>query len=127
MKATPSLVGGGLRLSALSDKQEIIRSGQMIRKINPTRDGAKVEEIIRIYQASFGSEPWYEGWKCPGCEHTMPLIPQPGCCPRCEERMEAYWPREKVLADFKREMERPNARCVVATRWWKVVGFVWGY
>lgn len=99
-----------------------------ISTIDPSSDTKAVEDVIKIYQEAFGNEPWNEGWKCSKCEHVMPLTPQPSHCTKCDSNAVAqYWPHDTVLADFRKEMMRPNAVCLVATVMRKIVGFAWGY
>ena len=41
--------------------------------------------------------------------------------------MHQFWPRSKIIADFRRGMAQPDALCLVATESQKVVGFARGH
>ncbi len=104
-----------------------------ILRIEPLKNPEIVREIVSIYQNSFGNEPWNEGHQCPVCGHTIPLgTTDSSYCSVCTARgnrvpMIAYWPLERVLGDFYREMGKRDAVCVVAREGEKSVGFAWRY
>lgn len=104
-----------------------------IAQIEPLKNPETVAAIVSIYQQSFGSEPWNEGYRCPVCEHVVPLGNNDSTtCSACDTQgnlipMVLYWPTEKVLCDFYREMSKKDAVCLVAKDGEKIVGFAWGY
>lgn len=100
--------------------------------IEPFKNPREVAAIVSIYQQSFGNEPWNEGYKCPVCEHVIPLGSSNEICEVCRMQgdlipMLPYWPTERVLRDFYREMGKKDAVCLVARTQEIVVGFAWGY
>ncbi len=103
-----------------------------IRKVEPFDDPASVEQIVSVYQEAFGGEPWNEGYLCPICGATFPLV-SPKTCKSCFDRNGIFvllvgrWPKSKVVSDFYREMAKPKALCFVAEEDNKVVAFAWGY
>lgn len=101
-------------------------------RIDPFRDHSTVAEIVSVYQAAFGGDPWNEGYLCPVCDSVLPLNAEANYCPTCAVEgkriaLVEYWPRHKVTKDFYAEMSRRDARCVVAKQDSNVVGFAWGY
>ncbi len=105
-----------------------------IIKIDPFDQPSVVEAIASVYQQSFGGEPWNEGYLCPICGGVFASTPILKICPRCIEEsrnvlVTEYWPMNKIISDFYREMRKPNAICVVAPSDsdTTIVGFAWGY
>lgn len=104
-----------------------------ITRIEPFKNPEVVAQIVTIYQQSFGNEPWNEGYKCVVCEHVIPLGNcEPELCSACIITgnlipMVPYWPTEKVMGDFYREMGKRDAVCLVAKDGEEVIGFAWGY
>jgi GNAT superfamily N-acetyltransferase len=103
-----------------------------MHQIEPFSDQETVRGIVAAYQRTFGGEPWNEGYVCPVCRDIFPLTQAGGDCPLCVQRgksvlLNEYWPTEKVFSDFNREMEKPEALCLVAKDGDTVVGFIWGY
>lgn len=103
-----------------------------IVRIDPFVQPEMVEAIVAVYQEVFGGEPWNEGYVCPVCEKVFARVPSIKTCPECAERSQTvlvveYWPTNKVLSDFYREMRRPEPVCVVAQLGGRVIGFAWGY
>ena len=85
-------------------------------------------EIASVYQKTFGSEPWNEGYRCPACEKVFPLSCGEKKCPVCAKAMlEEYWPIEKIISDFLREMAKPKSLCLGALVNGEIIGFAWGY
>ncbi len=71
-----------------------------IVKINSSQRRV-LEKIASVYQKTFGSEPWNEGYRCPACEKVFPLSCGEKKCPVCVKAMlEEYWPIEKIISDF---------------------------
>lgn len=108
----------------------------MIRivQIQPFKNPEIVAEIVSIYQHSFGNAPWNEGYRCPVCEHVIPIgnANSATTCDACNTQgnlisMVPYWPTERVLCDFYKEMGKRDAGCFVAKDGEKTVGFAWGY
>jgi len=103
-----------------------------MRQIRPFSDQETVRGIVAAYQRTFGGEPWNEGYVCPVCGDIFPLTQAGGDCPSCVRcgksvLLNEYWPTDKVACDFNREMEKPEALCLVAEDGDTVVGFIWGY
>ena len=103
-----------------------------IEKINPFRQPDLVTSIVSVYQKVFGNAPWNEGCKCPVCGQTYSLDKNATYCLNCRNEdnlviLTEYWPTSRVISDFYREMQKPNAICIVAIVDYKVVGFTWGY
>jgi ribosomal protein S18 acetylase RimI-like enzyme len=71
-----------------------------IRIVDPSVDVDIVAAIPELYIRVFEGPPWFEV---------------------------GMWRPEQVKADFRREMGKENAICVVAMSEQKVVGFAWGY
>lgn len=98
-----------------------------IRKIGLSQEDA-VEKIASVYQRTFGSGPWNEGYRCPACGRAFPLSCSKKKCPICEQAiLEEYWPLEKIISDFSVEMAKPKSLCLVALADGEVIGFAWGY
>jgi ribosomal protein S18 acetylase RimI-like enzyme len=102
-----------------------------LRVIRPLQDIEEVESIVSIYVHAFGNEPWNEGFICPICRTTFPISHPHEHCAECEKKskhilLAEYWPRSTVLADFYREMAKPEPICIVAKAS-ATVGFAWGY
>lgn len=91
------------------------------------------QAIALVYQQSFGNEPWNEGYLCPECGKMFALALGVKKCPACLEQSQnvfvvEYWPINKIVSDFYREMEKPESICVVAQDQADgIVGFAWGY
>jgi GNAT superfamily N-acetyltransferase len=103
-----------------------------IRQINPSRDVAEVETIVSIYKRAFGSVPWNEGFRCPVCKTTFPLSHHTESCTECEKQscqilLAEYWPISTIIADFYREMAKPEPVCITAEDDGETLGFAWGY
>lgn len=98
-----------------------------IVRIDPFGQSAKVEAIALAYQQAFGGEPWNEGYACPVCEKVFARTPSVEICPVCFVSVIEYWPVEKIVSDFHREMQKPDPVCVVAEVEECVIGFAWGY
>ncbi len=103
-----------------------------IKKIKPFTQMEIVTEIVSLYQETFGSSPWNEGYKCPVCGLIASLSYQSKICPACLEQdrrilMIEYWPKSKIISDFYSEMRKPKALCLVAQEKNKLIGFAWGY
>ncbi|MBI5152847.1 MAG: GNAT family N-acetyltransferase [Parcubacteria group bacterium] len=101
-------------------------------RINPFEQPQIVQAIAMVYQQSFGSEPWNEGYICPVCEKVFARTFSHKVCPACAERSEVvlvveYWPIGKIISDFYREMKKTNPICIVAQSDEKTIGFAWGY
>lgn len=104
----------------------------LVKRIDPFDDASAVAAIVQIYREAFGGEPWNEGYRCPVCETTYPLVGAPKFCPSCaqgarEMLLVEYWPTTTVLADFYREMARDKALCLAACEDDAIIGFAWGY
>ncbi|MDD4625211.1 MAG: GNAT family N-acetyltransferase [Candidatus Pacebacteria bacterium] len=98
-----------------------------IVKIIPSQKGA-LEDIASVYQKTFGSDPWNEGYRCPVCEKVFPLSCKEKECPSCAKAiLEEYWPIEKIISDFLTEMAKPKSLCLAALANGKIIGFAWGY
>lgn len=128
MKLTPSSIGGG---SSLTKECETPMWKAVIR---PFVDFEYVEEITtQAYPIVFGGEPWNEGYRCPICRAEFPSKYEGKLCPACEKKdkrsvlLVECWPRAQVLADFYREMQKPNALCLAMGEDEKMTCFAWGY
>lgn len=103
-----------------------------IERIDPFQQVELVNAVALAYQQTFGQAPWNEGYKCPICDLTLALSEEQDYCPRCSAKgnmvfLAEYWPIDKVLSDFYREMSKPDSLCLVALRDEEIVGFTWGY
>ena len=104
-----------------------------VTRIEPLKNAEAVTAIVSIYQHSFGNEPWNEGYRCPVCEHVIPLgNDDSATCSACNTEgnhipMVPYWPTERVLRDFYKEMGKKDAACFIAKDEQKIIGFTWGY
>lgn len=71
----------------------------IIERIDPFTESECVDQIAQVYQAAFAGPPWFESWEM-----------------------------ETIISDFKSEMRRPGALCVVARVVEdRIIGFAWGY
>lgn len=103
-----------------------------IEKIDAFRQTELVNAVALAYQQAFGQAPWNEGYQCPICQKTIALGGEKIYCPSCLEKgdkvfLAEYWPIDKILSDFYREMSKPNSLCLVAMLGGEVIGFTWGY
>ena len=103
-----------------------------IRRLEPLSEPYKVNSIADVYRKAYGGIPWNEGFVCPLCKKDFPLISDSKLCPECEKKSRKvllvdYWPISKVVSDFYREMQKPEAICIVVEEGVYVVGFAWGY
>lgn len=103
-----------------------------LRLINPFSQPDNVTAIASVYQQAFGGEPWNEGWRCPVCDAAFARVAALTVCSACvlqgsRVRLVEYWPMSTVLSDFYREMQKPDATCVIAECEERVIGFAWGY
>jgi len=103
-----------------------------IERIDAFRQTELVNAVALAYQQTFGQAPWNEGYKCPICNSIIALGGEKIYCPICLSKgdkvfLAEYWPIDKVLNDFYREMSKPNSLCLVAQLGGEVVGFTWGY
>jgi ribosomal protein S18 acetylase RimI-like enzyme len=101
-------------------------------KIDPFREPDLVKAIAKVYQLSFGGEPWNEGFICPVCKYTVPLSQAELLCGVCFKNgqhvnLVEYWPLHQVLIDFYKEMNKPKPTCIVAIDDEEIKGFAWGY
>ena len=100
--------------------------------INAFSQTSMVKAIAKVYQLSFGGEPWNEGYMCPICSKGFPRTLDKKVCDVCVENSREillidYWSMNKIITDFYREMSKPDAKCVVVQNVDLVVGFAWGY
>ena len=103
-----------------------------IIKIDPFAQTEIVEKIALAYQRSFGGEPWNEGYLCPVCKKVFAFTDRRKICPACAEQSQSvllveYWPTNKIISDFYRDMKNPDSVSVVVQTEGQVVGFAWGY
>jgi len=98
--------------------------------------------FIRAYQDVFSAEPWYEQYRCVACVHNqgqdlqypyylagscIRLLPPDGICPACGNRLQPFWPGERVLADMKHQLKQPSASGTVLALGEQIVGFCLGF
>lgn len=104
-----------------------------IRTVAAFDEPGTVEQIARMYQKTFGLDPWNEGYRCPICGRAFPITATTKACQECFCRNEIFvllvecWPRSKVISDFYREMSKPGAICCIAEDGENILGFAWGY
>lgn len=100
-----------------------------IKKVPNSPEPKTLHNIAYAYQQAFGHAPWNEGYTCSRCSAKYPLNLNPTECTNCgpNGKIEEYWPQDKIIHDFCREMNRPDAICFVAEDNNNVVGFAWGY
>lgn len=101
--------------------------------IKPPWSSKIVMGIAKAYQQTFAGYPWFEGYKCPVCGDGFPLTHTEKTCAKCstsEKRqvlLVDYWPTSTIISDFKNEMTKPGAICVIAKVDKQIIGFTWGY
>lgn len=66
--------------------------------LKPRYEPEIVQGIAQAYQQAFAGYPWYESWEI-----------------------------NTIISDFKKEMKKPEAVCVIAQLHKKIIGFTWGY
>lgn len=105
-----------------------------IKVVQVLSEPKTVMEIVRVYQETFGGDPWNEGYKCPKCDKQFPYFPKPEVCSDCLKekgwriQVVECWPTAQVASDLFKEMSKPDAICLTVKNGTKfVVGFVWGY
>lgn len=100
-----------------------------IRNIDTSREPETVLAIASAYQQAFGYAPWNEGFTCQKCKFKYPLSYSDRHCSQCDttDELVEYWPKDRVLSDFRSEMRNQGSLCVVAEEKSEVVGFAWGY
>lgn len=133
MKTTPSLKEGVL-FYLFPDETRTLKGVEMlIRKVHVLSEPLTVREIAKVYQNTFGEDPWNEGYVCPNCGMSFPLSSNLTVCPGCLVKRDEvyclvdYWPISKIITDYYAENSKDGALCLVAESEGKIIGFVWGY
>lgn len=105
-----------------------------IRQVYVRNEPSTVLQIVSVYQKAFGEcHPWFEGYLCPVCQHTLPLDSKIHLCPKCLDETDSliemveYWPTAKVISDFYSQTLQRGSLCFIAHEKNVVLGFAWGY
>lgn len=84
--------------------------------------------LATVYAKVFQGEPWNENTKCPTTGTYYGMETRAGrSCSCCGKPLESAYPLRKTMSDIQKELQKPNAVCVLAKSGEETVGFSWGY
>lgn len=97
---------------------------------NPRENEFVFSSLINCYRKVFGDEPWNEWKVCRKCGKKWGITQESELraadyyC--CDQKVEDFWPSEKVREDFLGETQK-DASCWLAIVRGQVIGFTLGY
>jgi GNAT superfamily N-acetyltransferase len=99
---------------------------------NPYMQPDTVADIVDVYRDVFTEDPWNEGFECPKCgtayhKRAKKRLCDSEECKGLRVMLVEPWTVSRVTSDIYRETTTAGAKCLLAYKRRRLVGFAWGY